>query len=373
MYIFLWPIFASHSVPIVIWSTVVLSFPPLYLPARLLTLYTWWHCRSRGWAVPCLSRREHRRAQSSLWLGEVGRSSKMKRRPEVWKELLMVLKEQGGDRVEYASVHHLVDWHGMLIAVATCCLKSRIKLLVIVESENAGPNWEHTVSLNKTQDISRFEDWPFELGQELLLRPELKPKLELELELEVELEVELELELELKLEKELEPELKLKLELEKELLLKDCSAPIFCQKNIETSSVRLRTCISKMFLWNAVVSLLVVLLLLLGHNYVSQFLIWLGNFHVVLHRIFNYLCKNINLHYNMIYYWKWGIYHKSPSSIIWLWWCDPQNIEMLNPKTWLWLWYALAFWGKKLCYGSVPSNALLMFKKGKQFTDKFQT
>ena len=106
------------------------------------------------------------------------------------------------------------------------------------------------MSLNKTQDISRFEDWPFELGQELLLRPELKPKLELELELEVELEVELELELELKLEleKELEPELKLKLELEKELLLKDCSAPIFCQKNIETSSVRLRTCISKMFL-----------------------------------------------------------------------------------------------------------------------------
>ena len=33
----------------------------------------------------------------------------MKRRPEIKEELLMVLKEQGGDRVEYASVHHLVD------------------------------------------------------------------------------------------------------------------------------------------------------------------------------------------------------------------------------------------------------------------------
>ena len=104
------------------------------------------------------------------------------------------------------------------------------------------------MSLNKTQDISRFEDLSFALGQELLLRPELVLELELELKLE--------------LEKELEPELKLELELDMELLLEsDCHALEVCQKNNVTNTVsRLQTCILQMYFS---FPLLVVLRLLL--------------------------------------------------------------------------------------------------------------
>ena len=71
-----------------------------------------------------------------------------------------------------------------------------------------------TVSLNTMQDMRRFEDWSFVLGQELLL------KLKLELELELELEVDKEL-----------------------FLLIVCVSPNVCQKKIAASTIRLKTCI----------------------------------------------------------------------------------------------------------------------------------